>query len=256
MQNKISVVTGGAGFIGSHMVDLLLKEGYHVRVLDNLVGGRLDNLAHHRGNQNLKVEVRDVVDVQPGDALFHGAEYVFHFAGIGDIVPSIERPRDYMRTNVQGTVAALEGARHAGAKKFVYAASSSCYGICTELPTTEHAPISPEYPYALSKYQGEQAVLHWGKVYKLPVNVNPHLQRLRASFQDDGCLRSGVRRLPGPETGQQAVHGGGRRQADARLHLCRRPGPGVSGGGEDQFETTRSSMSGPAIRSRSIGSSS
>ena len=67
-KQPIAVVTGGAGFIGSHMVDLLLKEGYQVRVLDNLVGGRLDNLAHHRGNQNLKVEVRDVVDVQPGDA--------------------------------------------------------------------------------------------------------------------------------------------------------------------------------------------
>src|SRR6202035_2626218 len=74
------------------------------------------------------------------------------------------------RTNVQGTVAALEGARHAGVKKFVYAASSSCYGICTELPTTENAPIRPQYPYALSKYQGEQAVLHWENIYRLPVN--------------------------------------------------------------------------------------
>ena len=113
-QHKIAVVTGGAGFIGSHMVDLLLKEGFQVRVLDNLVGGRLDNLAHHRGNQHLSVEIRDIVEVQPNDSLFHQADYVFHFAGIGDIVPSIERPRDYMRTNVQGTVAALEGARYRG----------------------------------------------------------------------------------------------------------------------------------------------
>jgi UDP-glucose 4-epimerase len=74
-----------------------------------------------------------------------------------------------MSTNVQGTVHALEAARAAGVRKFVYAASSSCYGIATELPTTEHAPIGPEYPYALSKYQGEQAVLHWGQVYRLPV---------------------------------------------------------------------------------------
>ncbi len=169
-KQPIAVVTGGAGFIGSHMVDLLLAEGFEVRVLDNLVGGRLDNLAHHRGNTNLQVEVRDVVDVEPDDSLFRGADYVFHFAGIGDIVPSIERPRDYMRTNIQGTVAALEAARYAQVKKFVYAASSSCYGICAELPTTEFAPIQAEYPYALSKYQGEQAVLHWGKVYKLPVN--------------------------------------------------------------------------------------
>jgi UDP-glucose 4-epimerase len=76
-----------------------------------------------------------------------------------------------MRANVLGTVQALEGARRAGVKKFVYAASSSCYGLAQELPTTENAAILTEYPYALSKYQGEQAVFHWGKVYKLPVNT-------------------------------------------------------------------------------------
>ncbi len=84
-------------------------------------------------------------------------------------MPSVERPVDYMSTNVLGTVRTLEAARHAGVQKFVYAASSSCYGIATELPTTEHAPIAPEYPYALSKYQGEEAVLHWGRLYDLPV---------------------------------------------------------------------------------------
>jgi UDP-glucose 4-epimerase len=165
----VSVVTGGAGFIGSHMVDLLVDRGYTVRVVDNLVGGRLDNLAHHRGDGRVSVDTRDVRHVQPNDSLFADARYVFHFAGIGDIVPSIERPIEYMSANVLGTVHALEGARAAGARKFVYAASSSCYGIATELPTTEQAPIRPEYPYALSKYQGEQAVLHWGQVYRLPV---------------------------------------------------------------------------------------
>jgi UDP-glucose 4-epimerase len=164
-----AVVTGGAGFIGSHMVDLLLERGYRVRVIDNLVGGRLDNLARHKGEPRLAVEVGDLTAVNSNDRFFHGARYVFHFAGIGDIVPSIERPRDYMYANVMGTVHALEGARRAGVAKFVYAASSSCYGIADELPTTESAPIRPEYPYALSKYQGEQAVLHWGKVYRLPV---------------------------------------------------------------------------------------
>jgi UDP-glucose 4-epimerase len=96
---------------------------------------------------------------------------VFHFAGIGDIVPSVDRPIEYMSTNVLGTVHVLEAARAAGAGKFVYAASSSCYGLAEELPTTESAPIRPQYPYALSKYQGEQAVLHWGQLYRLPVNV-------------------------------------------------------------------------------------
>src|SRR6266404_5864224 len=166
---KLAVVTGGAGFIGSHMVDRLLDEGFRVHVIDNLVGGRLENLAHRKDDANLVVETRDILDLAPDDKLFQGAEYVFHFAGIGDIVPSIDRPVDYLATNVLGTVKVLESARHARILKLVYAASSSCYGMA-EVPTPESAPIRPEYPYALSKYMGEEAVLHWGQVYRLPVN--------------------------------------------------------------------------------------
>ena len=168
-QARIAVVTGGAGFIGSHMVDLLLERGFTVRVVDNLVGGRLANLEQHQGHTRLEIHVEDLRHVTPDSTIFAGAEHVYHFAGIGDIVPSIERPTDYMSTNIQGTIHALEAARAAGVHKFVYAASSSCYGLATELPTTEQASINPEYPYALSKYQGEQAVLHWGRVYQLPV---------------------------------------------------------------------------------------
>jgi len=163
------VVTGAAGFIGSHMVDLALARGCRVRALDSLVTGRRANLAHVEGQPGFTFHVVDLRDLSPESELFEGVDFVFHFAGIGDIVPSIDRPTDYLSTNVMGTVHALEAARHAGVRKFVYAASSSCYGLATELPTTERAPISPEYPYALSKYQGEQAVLHWGQVYELPV---------------------------------------------------------------------------------------
>jgi UDP-glucose 4-epimerase len=166
---KLAVVTGGAGFIGSHMVDLLLDEGFRVHVIDNLIGGRLENLAHRKGEANLVFENRDIRDLEADDRLFAGAEYVFHFAGIGDIVPSIDRPVDYMSTNVMGTVKVLEAARHAKVRKLVYAASSSCYGLA-DVPTKEDAPIRCEYPYALSKYMGEEAVFHWGRVYKLPVN--------------------------------------------------------------------------------------
>lgn len=166
---RIAVVTGAAGFIGSHMVDLLLERGYTVRAIDNLAGGRRENLAHHDGHARLKFELRDVRDLRAGDPLVEGAEAVFHFAGIGDIVPSIERPVDYLANNVMGTIHALEAARAAGVRKFVYAASSSCYGLAAELPTTETAPIDPKYPYALSKYLGEEAALHWGHVYRLPV---------------------------------------------------------------------------------------
>jgi UDP-glucose 4-epimerase len=114
-------------------------------------------------------EEGDIRDVLPDATLFRGASYVFHFAGIGDIVPSIERPLEYMDTNVQGTVHVLEAARHARVCKLVYAASSSCYGIAAT-PTREDHPIAPQYPYALSKYQGEQAAFHWHRIYRLPVN--------------------------------------------------------------------------------------
>lgn len=165
----VAVVTGGAGFIGSHMVDLLLDRGFTVRAIDNLSCGRRENVAHQAANPRFSFEARDIRELRPGDSLFQDVDYVFHFAGIGDIVPSIERPVDYLSSNVMGTVSVLEAARHAGVKKLVYAASSSCYGIATSVPTTESSPISPQYPYALSKYLGEQAVLHWGQVYRLPV---------------------------------------------------------------------------------------
>jgi len=165
----IAIVTGGAGFIGSHMVDILLDRGYRLRVIDNLVGGRESNLSNHSGNPELAFEKLDIRELQPDSKVFSGAKYVFHFAGIGDIVPSIEKPIEYMSVNVQGTVNVLECARYADVKKLVYAASSSCYGLA-DTPTREDHPISPQYPYALSKYQGEQVVLHWHKIYGLPVN--------------------------------------------------------------------------------------
>jgi UDP-glucose 4-epimerase len=165
----VAVVTGGAGFIGSHMVDLLIARGFQVRAIDSLIGGRVENVAQHKGNPAFVLEERDVRSYAPDDPLFKGAKYVFHFAGIGDIVPSIERPLEYLSVNVQGTAHMLECARQAKAGKFVYAASSSCYGLAA-VPTREDHPIAPQYPYALSKYQGEQAAFHWHQVYGLPVN--------------------------------------------------------------------------------------
>src|SRR5262249_19077835 len=118
-----AVVTGGAGFIGSHMVDALLAAGFAVRVIDNLVGGPRSNLQHLQGNPDPACTWQDIGALEPDSPIFADAQYVFHFAGIGDIVPSIERPIEYMDTNVQGTVRVLECARRANAEKFVYAAS-------------------------------------------------------------------------------------------------------------------------------------
>lgn len=166
----VAVVTGGAGFIGSHLVDILIESGHAVRVVDNLTGGHRNNLAHLEDNPDVACHWVDIRELDPESEIFAGVKYVFHLAGIGDIVPSIERPVDYMDVNVQGTVRVLECARAAGVDKLVYASSSSCYGLA-DTPTTEDHPINPKYPYALSKYQGEQAVFHWHKVYELPVNA-------------------------------------------------------------------------------------
>ena len=165
----VAVVTGGAGFLGSHMVDLLLDRGFEVRVIDNLVGGRESNLAQHARDPRLTLERTDIRSLAPASRLLDEARFVFHFAGIGDIVPSIEQPSEYMEVNVQGTVRVLEAARGAGVEKIVYAASSSCYGLAA-VPTREDHPTSPQYPYALSKYLGEQTALHWHRVYGLGVN--------------------------------------------------------------------------------------
>ena len=169
MNSPIAIVTGGAGFIGSHMVDILLDSDFEVRVIDNLSGGHERNLAHRASDSRLHFEKTDICNLETNNSLFHRAKFVFHFAGIGDIVPSIENPIAYMQTNVQGTVRVLEASRSARVEKFVYAASSSCYGLATT-PTNEDHNIAPQYPYALSKYQGEQAVFHWHQVYGLPVN--------------------------------------------------------------------------------------
>jgi UDP-glucose 4-epimerase len=169
-EKGVAVVTGGAGFIGSHMVDVLLAHGYSVRVIDNLTGGRKSNLAHLDGRRDVECIWQDIRTLDPQSLVFQGARFVFHFAGIGDIVPSIENPTEYMDVNVQGTVRVLECARAANVEKFVYASSSSCYGLAAT-PTDESHPIAPQYPYALSKYLGEVAAFHWHLVYGLPVNA-------------------------------------------------------------------------------------
>jgi UDP-glucose 4-epimerase len=162
-----AIVTGGAGFIGSHLVDILVEKGHMVTVIDNFSTGRPENLSHLAGKDNLKVVERDITDFKGLDRLFDGQDWIFHLAALADIVPSIENPLRYHRANVDGTVNVLECSRSTGVKKFIYAASSSCYGENSPVPTSEDAPISPQYPYALTKYLGEQYVFHWQQVYGL-----------------------------------------------------------------------------------------
>lgn len=165
---KKTVVTGGAGFIGSHLTDLLLSKGHHVTVIDNLCGGWMRNLREAEKHPNFRFVKADIRDRNALKGLFDGVDWVFHLAALADIVPSIEKPRDYFETNVDGTFNVLEVSKEANVKRFLYAASSSCYGIAKEYPTPETAPSAPQYPYALTKYLGEQLVLHWAQVYQLP----------------------------------------------------------------------------------------
>jgi UDP-glucose 4-epimerase len=168
MSGKIAVVTGGAGFIGSHVVERLLNDGHRVRVVDNYSTGRPENVAMFAPHPNFEMIEGDIADPAVAMRAISGAQWVFHFAALADIVPSIQKPLDYHHANVDGTVSALAAASEAGVEKFLYAASSTCYGIPDVYPTPETAPIRPMYPYALTKNVGEQYALHWARVYRLP----------------------------------------------------------------------------------------
>lgn len=163
------IVTGGAGFIGSHLVDRLLADGHDVTVLDNFSTGRLENLKHQENENRLRLIEIDIQNRGAIQEYFKGVDWVFHLAALADIVPSIEKPEEYFRSNVDGTLAVLEAVRQSGVKKLLYAASSSCYGIPDVYPTPETAEIRPQYPYALTKNLGEQMLMHWGRLYKIPV---------------------------------------------------------------------------------------
>lgn len=169
MREKKVLVTGGAGFIGSHLVDQLVDSGHTVTVIDNFSTGRSQNLDHQKGNIQL-VET-DITNFDAIFPYFQGKDVVFHLAALADIVPSIVKPRGYYASNVLGTMNVAEASRLNKVQKLVYGASSSCYGIPPQgfYPTPETAPINPQYPYALTKYLGEQTLLHWGQVYGLPV---------------------------------------------------------------------------------------
>jgi UDP-glucose 4-epimerase len=162
------LVTGGAGFIGSHLVDALLLSGHKVLAIDNLAVGKLRNIEAHNNNLNFKFIKADISDAKFMNELDEKIDWIFHLGALADIVPSIENPKDYFESNVIGSFNVASFARRKRVKKVLYAASSSAYGIPEKYPTSEDARINPQYPYALTKYLGEEIILHWSRVYKIP----------------------------------------------------------------------------------------
>ncbi len=165
------LVTGGCGFIGSHTVDKLLNEGHQVTVIDNLSCGNLRNLAQHENNPNLKVVIETIADYGKIEPHFEGMEKVFHFAALADIVPSIVHPMEYHNSNVNGTINVLEACRKHAVGRIIYAASSSCYGLPDQFPTPETESIKCQYPYAVTKYLGEEYCMYWSQVYKMNITA-------------------------------------------------------------------------------------
>lgn len=161
------VVTGAAGFIGSHLCDLLLEQGHTVIGIDDLSTGRGTNLRQAVVSPRFTLLTRSILEVDEKELPMKQVDWVFHLAGRADLVPSIQNPEDYFKVNVEGTFRMLELARSLGAKQFLYAASSTCYGIADVTPTPETYPCLPRHPYGLTKYLGEQLVMHWSQVYKL-----------------------------------------------------------------------------------------
>ncbi len=165
---KKILITGGCGFIGSHLTEFYLKKKYKVFVIDNISTGNLDNISSFKKNKNFKFFKIDIANKFNLDFLGKNVDYVFHLAALADIVPSIIYPERYFKANVIGTFNLMQNLKNIKIKKIIYSASSSCYGIPKKYPTNENSIIEPRYPYALTKYQGEQIVQHWSKIYDIP----------------------------------------------------------------------------------------
>ena len=167
MNGSKSIITGGAGFIGSNLADHLVKIGHKVIVLDNFISGKKSNLSHLK-KKNLKIFKIDISKSTNLDKYFKGIDYVFHLAALAQIIPSIKYPKKYFKNNVVGTIKVLEAAKRAKIKKFIYAASSSCYGDTKNFPTSEKETIDLKSPYAVTKFVGEEMVMRYASMFKMP----------------------------------------------------------------------------------------
>ena len=171
MKKKYCLITGCAGFIGGHMTEYLLKKDMIVYGIDNLSTGKNSTIKLIKKKyKNFIFFNQDIRNIRSILKKIKKIDYVFHFAGYGELVPSMENPIEYIENNSLNSAKLINAmiTKNYKIKKFVYAASSTCYGLNNN-KTSEKSKISLEHPYALSKYAGELFVLNLGKIYKLPV---------------------------------------------------------------------------------------
>ena len=161
------IITGGAGFIGSHLAEFLINKGHEVIIIDNLSTGRLNNIRTFKNR--VKFVKADISKIGKWIENFKNTKVVYHLAALADIVPSIQNPKKYFESNVVGTENIASASIKHKVKKVIYAASSSCYGIPKNYPTLETESIEPQYPYALTKNLGEQILIHYAKIYGVQV---------------------------------------------------------------------------------------
>lgn len=159
------LVTGGGGFIGSNLVEALLKRGADVVVLDNFLTGRRENLAAFAGNPRFTLIEDDIRDFSACRKGVSGCDCVFHEAALGSVPRSMANPQATLEINAQGFVNVIEAARAAGVMRFIYASSSSVYGDDTSLPKVESSTGRALSPYALSKQMNEKVAEHYGRIF-------------------------------------------------------------------------------------------
>jgi len=180
---KKAVVTGGAGFIGSHITDALVERGFEVHVVDNYAGGKRADRMNPKAAYH-EVDVRDYAKLAP---IVNEATYVFHEAALPRVQFSIENPELTFSVNVGGTVSVLRAAAEGGVKRVVYAASSSAYGDQATLPLSEGLPAQPKSPYGLQKYIGELSCRLWSDVYGLSTVSLRYFNVYGPKFDPDGA---------------------------------------------------------------------